>query len=339
MIVEIATSKEAWNRFLHEQPESCFLQSWEWGSFQEATGKKIIRLQLVSEKQIVGVGLWIFSSLPLFGVIAYSPRGPVITTKVKGAELAEMVVTLLEGARGFFPSPTFCVRVEPQLALSHEADWKLVTKRIPFISTVSIQPSDTVMLDLKKSEAELLAHMHPKTRYNIKLAERKGVIISKHKSHIADFLLLNKQTTIRDRFTSHSDTHYLKMVELLPPTMIDVYAATFEKKVIAANLVIHFGNTTTYLHGASGNIHREVMAPHLLQWRQILDAKAKSATLYDFWGIKPTNRVTKKARSWAGITRFKQGFGGREVNYVGTFDLKLKPFWYSLYRVANYLRI
>ena len=338
MTIEVATSKEAWNHFLHSQPESVFLQSWEWGSFQESLGKKIVRLQLVADSKIVGVSLWIFSSIPFFGTLAYCPRGPLLASKAKGSEFAEMFVALIEGAKGFFPSDTFCCRVEPQLSLEHAQDWKTATDRLQFKPITPVQPSDTQTLDLKKSEAELLTAMHPKTRYNIKLAERKGVVISKQNSHIADFLMLNKETTARDGFISHSDSHYLKMVELLPSHMIDVYAATYEKKVIAANLVIHFGNTTTYLHGASGNSHREVMAPHLLQWRQILDAKAASSLVYDFWGIKPTQRHSSKASRWGGITRFKQGFGGTEKNYLGTFDLKLKSLWYSLYRVANLIR-
>lgn len=102
-----------------------------------------------------------------------------------------------------------------------------------------------------------------------------------------------------------------------------LFIAEYQGKTIAANLVNFFGPTATYTHGGWDWEYRSLMAPHLLQWEQIKEAKNRGCKAYDFWGIDKIN--------WPGITRFKKGFGGKEVNYIGTFDLILKQAWYSAY--------
>jgi lipid II:glycine glycyltransferase (peptidoglycan interpeptide bridge formation enzyme) len=104
---------------------------------------------------------------------------------------------------------------------------------------------------------------------------------------------------------------------------------------IAANIVSHFGKRVTYVHGASGNRGRNLMAPFLLQWSAILEAKRVGATEYDFWGIADSEDPT---HPWAGITRFKRGFGGSMVQYIGAYDIIYKPTWYKIYRAYKTLR-
>ena len=106
-------------------------------------------------------------------------------------------------------------------------------------------------------------------------------------------------------------------------------------RVLAANLMIWFGDTVSYLHGASSNVRREVMAPHLLHWKLINEAKSLSFKHYDFWGVAPEGTVN---HPWAGVSRFKRGFGGRYVAYPGTFDLPLDRFWYRVYRLLQTIR-
>ena len=112
-----------------------------------------------------------------------------------------------------------------------------------------------------------------------------------------------------------------------------LYLAEFEGNVIAANLVIAYGDMTTYLHGASSNRSRNVMAPHLLQWRQIQDAKKRQHGWYDFWGVAPPHSGDN--HPWAGITRFKKGFGDNNVRYLGTLDIPLKKWWYRMYTTVR----
>jgi lipid II:glycine glycyltransferase (peptidoglycan interpeptide bridge formation enzyme) len=99
--------------------------------------------------------------------------------------------------------------------------------------------------------------------------------------------------------------------------------------------MIYFGDTATYLHGASSRERRELMAPHLLHWTAMMDAKSWGFRTYDFWGVAPEG---VEGHSWAGITRFKRGFGGKYVAYPGTYDVPVDRFWYGLYAATQKLR-
>jgi len=201
-------------------------------------------------------------------------------------------------------------------------------------STKNVQPADTLLLDLNKTEEELSAEMHQKTRYNIKLAEKKGVKVEKvedQKEAINIFKELIKETSARDKFTPHSNSYYRKMLKSLDKNVCS-WVAKYEDKVLAANIVVNFGDTVTYLHGASSNKHRNLMAPHLLQWEQIKWAKGNGFQIYDFWGISDSDS------RWAGFTRFKRGFGGWEKKLPGTFDLVHNQRMYKLYKLIKKFR-
>jgi len=114
-----------------------------------------------------------------------------------------------------------------------------------------------------------------------------------------------------------------------------MFIAELGGKIIAANMVVFFGDTVTYVHGASSNQYRNIMAPHVLQWRQIQAAKKEGYKYYDFWGVAPEGQ---EKHHWAGITRFKKSFGGKGVSYLGAYDLILDKFWYTLYKVSHKLR-
>jgi lipid II:glycine glycyltransferase (peptidoglycan interpeptide bridge formation enzyme) len=228
---------------------------------------------------------------------------------------------------------------------SNAAAVKNLTQPLGFLPARALQPTDSLLLDLRQSSEQLLGAMHEKTRYNIRLAEKKGVQISSSsgldaRDDLKSFLLLNKQTTLRDKFASHAPMYYQAMLQRLPPEMIKVYVARYEKDVIAANLVITFGDTTTYVHGASSDNYRNVMAPYLLQWRQILDAQASGIKWYDFFGIETPERLrsSRAGGSWAGITRFKQGFSGQVVSLVGAYELPLRRSWYRILNIRRKLR-
>ena len=197
------------------------------------------------------------------------------------------------------------------------------------IKTIPIQPAKTIILDLTKDETDLLAAMHQKTRYNIHLAEKKGVKIIVDNTRLEDFLALMNATTERDNFFAHSDNYYRTLANF-DSDFIQLILAEYEGQVIAAGLFCFYSPTATYLHGASANEFRNVMAPYLLQWTAVKRAKSLGLKYYDFYGID--------ARKWPGVTRFKEGFGGEEVNYAGTFDLVLQPGWYFIYRLLRLVR-
>lgn len=191
-------------------------------------------------------------------------------------------------------------------------------------SNKNLQPLKTIILDINKPEQELLDNMRSKTRYNIKLAQKKNIIIKQDNKYIYYFIKLLKKTAKRDNFFLHEDDYYIKM---LKNKKIKLFLAKYKNKIIAANLIAFFGDQAIYMHGASDYKYRKLMAPYLLQWQAILAAKKYGLKYYDFWGIDE--------KKWPGITRFKHGFGGKEVIYPGAFDLVFRPVWYRIYNIAR----
>jgi lipid II:glycine glycyltransferase (peptidoglycan interpeptide bridge formation enzyme) len=145
-----------------------------------------------------------------------------------------------------------------------------------------------------------------------------------------DFFRLTKEMAERNGIATHPEGYYRKMIESLPADMLKIYAAEYDGKIIAANLVVFYGDTAIYLHGASSNENRNVMAPFLLQWQAILDAKEKGFSKYDFGGVKTGN----SSNSWAGITQFKTGFSlkTKPLVFPGSYDIIINPRKYAAYR-------
>jgi lipid II:glycine glycyltransferase (peptidoglycan interpeptide bridge formation enzyme) len=176
--------------------------------------------------------------------------------------------------------------------------------------------------------------MHPKTRYNISLAERKGVEIKFLSANDLSLVWpIFKETAERDSFRLHPKKHYENLLNLSSEELkIFLVGAFHEGDLLATNLMVDYQGTRTYLHGASSNKNRNLMAPYLLHWALLKDAREKGLKFYDWWGITSNN---DPGDPWAGITRFKKGFSGETVNRPGTFDYVLRPTKYLIY---NFLR-
>ncbi|HCM68150.1 MAG TPA: hypothetical protein DIS62_04065 [Candidatus Kerfeldbacteria bacterium] len=321
--------------FVASQPRSQFLQSWAWGVSKEREGFPIHRFGLYEGEQIVGVATVIEVSLPTSKKYWYSPRGPVFSFNLRQDILQKafqfFLAAITDHAREI---GAMFLRVEPALEQGDLDRFGEIEKQLGIVSSKAIQPADTLILDISPSEDELLGEMHEKTRYNIRLAERKGVSVRiGDVEDLPKFHALNTETTTRDDFRSHEPAYYNHLFKTLPNDFLMLYLAEFEGNVIAANLVIAYGDMTTYLHGASSDRSRNVMAPHLLQWRQIQDAKKRQHGWYDFWGVAPPHSGDN--HPWAGITRFKKGFGDNNVRYLGTLDIPLKKWWYTMYTTVR----
>ncbi|MCX6766619.1 MAG: peptidoglycan bridge formation glycyltransferase FemA/FemB family protein [Candidatus Moranbacteria bacterium] len=324
-------------------PDGGFLQSEDWKNFQEAWGRNTYTILVNNDDgELAMYANIIEHELPIVGKYFYVPRGPVVCN-TKHVTCNSKIKKFIDDLIGLAEEENIgWIRIEP----NNEKDLSLIREKIPNAlkikkSTVDMQPREVLVLDISKREEEILVGMKQKTRYNIKLAEKKGVTATCNTQHVTQenidkFLQLVKITTDRDGITSHPEGYYRKMLETIPLDILKLYVAEYEGKIIAANLVLFFGKTATYMHGASDSEHRSVMAPYLLQWRQILDAKKAGCERYDFGGIKTcsTKHVTYNKNSWSGITRFKQGFtpDTETTKFPGSYDIVLNPFKYNLYR-------
>ncbi|MCX6762804.1 MAG: peptidoglycan bridge formation glycyltransferase FemA/FemB family protein [Candidatus Moranbacteria bacterium] len=330
-------------------PDGGFLQSVYWRKFQESVGRRAYDISEKGENgDLVAHANIITHKLPVVGDYFYIPRGPIQVKseklKVKGcsSKLKVFLNDLISLAK---KNNAGWIRIEPngdeELNLIKES---LLNNFKIKKSAVDMQPREILVIDISKSEEEILAKMKQKTRYNIKLAEKRGVkvsVISGQETvgnkYLGEFLRLVHITSKRDEISSHPDNYYRKMFGMIPNNILKLYIAEYKGKIIAANLVLLFGRTATYMHGASDNEHRSVMAPYLLQWQQILDAKKAGCERYDFGGVKTENTDGK---SWEGVTKFKAGFAPdvRPIQFPGCYDIILKPAKYNLYRFLQKIK-
>ncbi len=303
---------------------SILLQSEAWAAFQRALGRTVV----VSDGHY-----FVRMPLPLGFSYYYAPHGPLFSDNTATEEVVQTLQSVVAAARR---DHAIFIRIDP--AVSVEPHWisQLQFKKV----AGAVQPVHTTILDLTKSLDEIQANLRPKTRYNIRLASKKNVTvrISTDAKDLDAFLELNRQTQKRDRFTAHADNYYRKMFEaLVPKGNLKLFVAELHEegkpaKVLAVNIVTAYKQQAIYLHGTSSNEERNRMAPFALQWEAIRWAKEQGCTTYDFWGIAPTDDPT---HSWAGITRFKKGFSGNVVQYIGVYDLVLRPTWYRIYQFVK----
>lgn len=300
----LVTSKEIWDKQIGSQKQSQFLQSWEWAEFQGRVGRKFWRLDLAGEYILV-----IQMPLPLKNSYLYIPRASVNWDQEKINVLRD----LAKSEKCLF------IKIEP---LGQD----LVS--LGFKPAQAVQPKQTLILDLTQTEEQLTAQLHQKTRYNIKLAAKKGVKMTVcREEQFPKFYDLLVDTFRRKDKKLHTRNYYQKLTQ---SGLTKIFFAEYEGRFLVANLMAYYGDTATYLHGGSSQQDKNIMAPHLLQWELILQAKARGYKYYDFWGIDE--------KKWPGVTRFKKGFGGSEVNYSGAFDLPVNKFWYLLYKVIKNFR-
>jgi len=327
--------QSTWDSFITAHG-SQFLQSWDWSELQKSLKRKIWRLGILEQNQLVAAALIIKMPLPFGKNYLYSPRGPVLP--LPEGEMSERSEDRGGGSEEKYFNQIIkeiikIAQLEKSIFYRLEPIHQITNIKYQITNSVPVQPQKTMILDLGLTEDELLTNFHQKTRYNIRLAEKKGVTIRKGKTD-ADFEIfwnLLVKTYTKQKISAHPKKYYKKILDTKYQILdTKLYLAEHQGKPLAANLVHYYGTTATYNHGGSDYQYRHLMAPHLLQWQQIKDAKKTGLDFYDFRGID--------AQRWPGVTRFKKGFGGVEVNYPGTFDLPLSKLWYSLYKLGRQIK-
>jgi len=341
-----------WDEFLQTQSLASIAQFSIWGHFQEKCayrGKYWIVVLENDQKEIMGGTMVIRYSIRKGYCWIYGGRGPMLN--YESEDLATLMDTLVQQIEEIaHRNKAIFLRMDPPLiqavdeepnndsALANYTNLKGY-KRIEH----GFQPQDTLVLDITQTNEDLLKQMKPKGRYNIRLATKKGVKIRKanpkkpkqFEQDIDAFFKILRQTTKRDGFSGHGKSYYKNMIETLQPSgEAELYLAEYEGKIIAGNIVTFDHQTAIYYYGASSSEHRNVMAPYLLQWQAILDAKKRDLKYYDFLGIAPAN---SPGHPWAGVTNFKKKFGGQHITYVKPLEKVFKSFFYLLFRIYKKL--
>ncbi len=313
-----------------------FLQSPEWARFQETNGREAVQ----TESGAYGF----VHTLPIVGSYLYFPRFPGGNISDAQSILKSLVLLAQQKKLGW-------IRVEPETeeivhVCEHVISLWRENEQIRLIKAPhDMQPRETFVVDISKSEEEILAQMKAKTRYNVRLAEKKGVRIfmTREKKYQDIFLTLIEATAKRQNILPHPKSYYEKMIAVFPAEKLMLFVAEYEGVVLAANLVLFAGDTATYLHGGTSDAHREVMAPVLLQWEQMREAKRRGCVWYDFGGVSVSAEINShqsKIAAWEGITRFKLGFSPDTIptTFPGCYDMVVDQKRYELYSHLRFLQ-
>jgi len=311
------------------------LQSWAWGEFRKKTGVKVRRLGVFEGKKLVNGYQVTIHSVPKTNFnIGYFPKGPM-PDKI----MLKALKSLAEEENCIF------VKLEPNISLpinKNKKSWQEIKSFLEKNDCKKGQPlftKYTFQIDLTKSNKKLLAQMKSKTRYNTRLAKKKGVkvIEDSTKQGFADYLKLRQTTLSRQNFYDHTAEYKQKMWQTLKPAGIaHLLKAVYKKKILAAWIVFVFKNKLYYPYGASSSQYRQVMASNLMMWEAMQFGKKHNCQIFDLWGSLGPN--PDKDHDWYGFHRFKLGYGGQLVEFLGSFDLISKSKIYPIYRITNKIR-
>ncbi|HET9590042.1 MAG TPA: peptidoglycan bridge formation glycyltransferase FemA/FemB family protein [Anaerolineales bacterium] len=368
-----------WNSIVSRLPNPHFLQTYEWGQVKAKYGWtplyavwdvdgewKVERdsdllstfhlpaaAALILKRQIIRAGFAARLS------VLYTPRGPLLDWT--NAALKDRVLDDLQSLAK--KHGAIFLKVDPDVSLgtglpgseagipdpSGEVVVSELKRRGWRSSSDQIQFRNTVVIDLKRSEEELLARMKQKTRYNIRLAQRKGVSLRVGKQDDLSMLYeMYAETSLRDGFVIR-DAEYYRMVWTtfmknarvpvsnpqllitdhdLPAPFVEPLIAEVDNEPVAAIFVFYFARRAYYVYGMSRASHREKMPTYLLQWEAMKRAKARGCLEYDLWGAPD---VFDETDSMWGVYRFKEGLGGKVVRTLGAWDFVPNPLWYKMY--------
>ena len=283
-----------------------------------------------------------------------------VTPETQTIEFASLLSELSKALKPLLPKNTMVIRFDPEVTFTNLEDRDLFNYGLKTVAwadklklkknKVDIQPPDSTLVSLEGTEDEILARMHQKWRYNIRLSERKGVIIKKYNgdsaeisSKIDKFYELTKETNARDGNASHAKSYYRDLIlssakqlkEGKDVPEVNLYIAEHEGDEIASIVTLFSKTESVYLYGASSNNKRNLMPNHLLQWTAMKDAKAYGSKYYDMYGMPPEGK--DENHPMHGLYMFKANFGGKNIHRTGSWDVPLKAVYYG-YSWAEKLR-
>lgn len=321
-----------WNDWFSHQIENPPLTAHAaWGNLLAQENIHVEYFLIQENEEIIGGFSLITYERPKYFRYGYSPKGPFFKNGFTNVSKAYQLISDRLQKKGYL-----AWRIEP----TTQAEFST----LPHRKVTDVQPATTLLLDLNLSSEELLSQMHTKTRYNIRLAQKKDLEIRWEKNPEL-FWQLSLETSGRDGFRLHPYQHYKNLIMSPFAEHCTIY---HENRPIASAVFTYLGNTFTYLYGASRYEDRALMAPYLIQWTGIERGKNQGARWYDFYGLAPllepaseqklllaTDYSYHPAAKESGYTRFKLGFGGKIEVTPGTWDIILSPFKYHLFQLLR----
>ncbi len=336
-----------WNSLLTSLPKAHILQTWQWAKVKSQFGWQptptvwhdrqgdLTALAMVLERSVSILGFG-----PQLRVM-YVPKGPILKDWSEMGLRKQVLSDLKNLARR---RRAIFIKIDPEVVLGKGIDdvpqarpdplgdevVSDLTQRGWRYSREQIQFRNTVIIDLTLSEDELLARMKQKTRYNLRLAGRKGVTIRPGSDGDLDMLFhLYAKTSVRDGFVIREADYYQQVWKtFMQADMAEPLIAEVNHEAVAALILFHFNGKAWYLYGMSREAHREKMPNYLLQWEAMRRAKNLGCETYDLWGAPDV--FSSGDPLWS-VYRFKEGFGGEVVRTIGAWDLPVRPFYYRLY--------
>ncbi|MGI5892505.1 MAG: lipid II:glycine glycyltransferase FemX [Bacillota bacterium] len=329
--------KELFDQFMATHPKGHILQTWQWGEVKADSSWLPLRLIVEDEGgQIIAACSLLKRNLPAgLGTLFYAPRGPVLDINDKDCWdfLWQSIKELAKEHNAIF------CKIDPDIPSSDEV-WAQRLKASGFRSAEKgegfegVQPRHVFRLDISPDEETLLANMHQKTRYNLRLAQKKGVRAEiSNREGMKIFYPLLQETAQRDKFLIRSEAYFNSFYDQLKPHgLAELFLVHYNDKVISGSLAFKLGKKAWYIYGASANQYRNVMPNYLMQWEMIRWAKANGCTLYDFRGVPGD---VPPQHPLYGLVKFKKGFGGDYVHFIGEYDLVFKPAAYKFYNFVE----
>jgi peptidoglycan pentaglycine glycine transferase (the first glycine) len=313
-----------WESFLTEHPQAHLLQTAAWGDLKSEFGWDVARLANGTAGAQV-----LFRRLPLGFTLAYIPKGPV-------GESGRWKDLWPEMDRVCRRRKAILLKMEPDL-WEAEGENEAALPEDFRLSSHAIQPPRTILVDLEGEEEAILARMKQKTRYNIRLALKKGVVVQTS-SDLDKFYRLIQRTGERNEFGVHSQNYYQRAFELFHPHgECELFLAEFQHEPLAAIMVFSHGHRAWYFYGASADLYRHRMPTYLLQWEAMRWARNQGCQEYDLWGVPDADEdsleehFTEHTDGLWGVYRFKRGFGGKLRRSPGPWDRVYQPAMYAFY--------
>jgi peptidoglycan pentaglycine glycine transferase (the first glycine) len=333
--------KSQWNDFVAGFDTGDFMQAWEWGDLKARTGWQPLRVALLEGGRITAGMQILRRQAPGGRSLFYPARGPLVAP-----DRLDLLTPLMAETRALAREQrALALKIDPAVLAPNDAYvvalHKAGFRAAPGLNEFGgVQPRYVMKVDISAEPDELLAGFHAKWRYNIRLAERKGVEIRLgRREELPAFYEVLQETCRRDGFGVRALSYYYDLWDLvLEPGLGGLFLGSVGEELICGAITLAMGHQAWYVYGASSNRLRNTMPNHLLQWEMMKWAKERGCSVYDMRGVARERETGHDEGALHGLNRFKRGFGAEYLEYIGEYDLVYSPLWYAAYNGAVSLR-